>query len=202
MTQFLETDDGQRLEAAWTEAEEPHAALVLCHPHPQHGGTMNAPLIAALARHLSKEGWSVLRFNFRGIGGSSGEWGGGDAELADVAAAMAAARLRELPVHLAGWSFGAATALRWQAAETDAAPYVGIAPPVASDLTPRLPDPASLPEAPRTLILGDRDQFTPVDDLAAYAGSIGARLEVLKGSDHFFHFRDMRVAELVAEALR
>ncbi len=201
---MLTTDDGERLEAVWSLPTEPHAALVLCHPHPQHGGTMNAPLIAALARHMTREGWAVLRFNFRGVGDSTGTWGGGEAEVADVAAAVRAVRSRHpgLPTHLAGWSFGAATALRWQAAAGDNSPYVGIAPPVDSDLTPRLPSPEDLAAANRTLILGDRDQFTTVDDLAAYAEAIGARLEVMKGSDHFFHFRDVRVAELAAAALQ
>ncbi len=201
---MLTTDDGERLEATWSLPTDPQAVLVLCHPHPRHGGTMNAPLIAALARHLSREGWAVLRFNFRGVGASTGSWSGGEAEVADVAAAVRAARTRHprLPAHLAGWSFGAATALRWQARSGNTSPYVGIAPPVASELTPRLPDPETLAPAARTLILGDRDQFTPVDDLAAYAESIGARLEVMKGSDHFFHFRDVRVAELTAAALR
>ncbi len=187
----------------WSLPTDPHAALVLCHPHPQHGGTMSAPLIAALARHLTGAGWAVLRFNFRGVGSSTGEWGGGEAEIADVAAAVRAARVRHprLPTHLAGWSFGAATALRWQAGAGDGMPYVGIAPPVASDLTPALPAPGELAPASRTFVLGDRDQFTPIDDLRAYAESIGAVLEVMKGSDHFFHFRDARVAEIVVAAL-
>lgn len=200
---MLTTDDGAQLETIWSLPTEPHAALVLCHPHPQHGGTMNAPLIAALARLLTKEGWAVLRFNFRGVGGSSGSWGGGEAEVNDVAAAMRAAQARHprLPIHLAGWSFGAATALRWQGAGGDTSPYVGIAPPVASELTPPLPAPGELAAAPRTLIIGDRDQFASVEELRAYAEAIGARLEVLKGSDHFFHFRDVRLAEIAVAAL-
>ncbi len=200
----LHTEDGVSLEAVWSEPEgEPRAALVLCHPHPQHGGTMNAPLITGVARHLTRDGWAVLRFNFRGVGESTGVWSGGEGEVHDVAAAVAAAAADrpELPRHLAGWSFGAAMALRWQALHADDGPYVGIAPPVASELTPPLPDPAALRPASRHFVIGDRDQFTTIDELRAYAERIGAGLDVMKGSDHFFHFRDVRLAELVAAAL-
>ncbi len=200
----ITTSDGLSLEAAWTRPGDPDRVLVLCHPHPQQGGTMNAPLIAALARHLSAAGWAVLRFNYRGIGSSQGQSSGGTGEVSDVAAAVdaAAAAHPDLSLDLVGWSFGAATALRWQARTASALRYVGIAPPVASQYTPPLPPPEGLAATTRTFIIGDRDQFTTTDDLGAYARSIGAGLEVIKGSDHFFHFRDAKVAELVAGALR
>ncbi len=200
----LTTVDGEQLEAAWSVPDDPHAALVLCHPHPRHGGTMSAPLIEAVARSLLQDGWAVLRFNFRGIGASTGTWGGGVAEISDVAAAVdaAGAAFPGLTLGLAGWSFGAATALRWQARTRSALPFVGIAPPVTSNLTPVLPDPERLAPAPRTFVLGDRDQFIAVGDLEAYAAAVGAGLEVIEGSDHFFHFREAQVAALVAEGLR
>jgi alpha/beta superfamily hydrolase len=68
-------------------------------------------------------------------------------------------------------------------------------------MTPRLPPAEALAPAPRTFILGNRDQFVPVGELERYAGSIGASLRVLPGSDHFFSFREERVAEIVAVAL-
>jgi alpha/beta superfamily hydrolase len=145
----------------------------------------------------------VLRFNFRGVGGSSGRWSDGEGEINDVAAAVAAARARHpgLRQGIAGWSFGAATSLRWMSRDGAALPWVGIAPPVASSLTPPLPGPAQLKPAPRTFILGDRDQFIGVDELRVYSDSVGGTLHILGGSDHFFYFREERVGGLVASAL-
>ena len=198
------TGDGEGLEGRWDGPSDPDAAVVLCHPHPEHGGTMTVPLIAAVARALAAGGGAVLRFNFRGVGSSTGRFGGGVAEVDDVAAAVAEARLTHpaLPLGLAGWSFGAATALRWQARDGDDSPYVGIAPPLSRESTPALPAAAALAPARRRFVLGDRDQFVTVDELQGYADSIAAELVVMRGSDHFFHFRDQRVAELVADGLR
>jgi alpha/beta superfamily hydrolase len=72
---------------------------------------------------------------------------------------------------------------------------------VASPRSPALPAAHELEDSHRTFIVGNRDQFVTVDDLAAYALSIGARIEVLDGSDHFFYFREERVAAAVADAL-
>jgi alpha/beta superfamily hydrolase len=193
-TTTIETADGVELEARWDRPEIPHAAVVFCHPHPQYGGTMHAPLMARVTKELVQRGFAVLRFNFRGVGGSTGIWGGGDAEAGDVGAAMDAARKTELPVNLAGWSFGSAVSLRWQAISGDMSPWVGIAPPVGIYELP-----AVLAPARRTIIIGDRDQFVTVEEVEAYAATIGARVELLAGSDHFFTFRHRSVAEIMAE---
>lgn len=192
------------LEGRWDEPDTAHTSLVFCHPHPQHGGTMSAPLMHKVTKHLVSHGFAVLRFNFRGVGASTGAWGGGGEEVDDVEAAVGAALQRQpqLPTALAGWSFGAATALAWQARTGDTMPFAGIAPPVRSDLVERLPDPADLRAAPRRFVLGDRDQFVTVTELEAYAASIGASVSVIPGSDHFFYFREQQVADLVAEHVR
>ncbi len=204
MTTFdLTTADGLRLEARWDVADDPLGTVVLCHPHPLHGGTMTAPLMGAITDVLVEHRLSVLRFNFRGVGGSEGSHGGGEAELLDIDAATdaAAAAYQDLPSALSGWSFGAATALRWSAVRRSARPYVGVAPPVRSELTPWLPAPDELEPAHRSFVVGERDQFVPVADLEAYARAIGAAVHVIAGSDHFFYFRERRVGELVAADL-
>jgi uncharacterized protein len=201
----LETSDGLTLESAWSRPHgDAYGVAVVCHPHPLQGGTMNAPLVRALAGRLADAGFHVLRFNFRGVGRSEGGWGGGEGEVLDVGAAVEAARAAHpnTPFALAGWSFGAVVALRWQAHSGDTSPYAGIAPAVVESLSMELPPAPALAPARRLLILGDRDRFCAVDDLAVYAEAIGARLEVLAGSDHFFVFRDMEVGRLVADHFR
>jgi alpha/beta superfamily hydrolase len=198
------TADGLLLEARWDlPASEAGGVAVLCHPHPLQGGTMSAPLLGAVCRSLTDRGFAVLRFNFRGVGRSEGTWGGGEAEVGDVAAAVAAARdvMPGLPVGIAGWSFGAVASLRWQARDGSRIPWVGIAPPLRLSTGGTLPEPASLEPAPRLIVHGDRDQFTPVDPLRDYAASIGSAFEVLRGSDHFFALREGVVGGIVAAHL-
>lgn len=196
------TEDGLALETAWSgPASDATNLVVLCHPHPQQDGTMNAPLMRSLANRLADRGFRVLLFNFRGVGHSEGGWSGGDGEVRDVAAAVAFAREAHphLRFGLAGWSFGAVTALRWQSKHGDASPYVGVAPALAYDPSLRMPATDELPPARRLFILGDRDQFCGVEELTTYAAGIGAHLEVFPGSDHFFVFRDVAVGNRMAD---
>ncbi|NNL70568.1 MAG: alpha/beta hydrolase [Acidimicrobiia bacterium] len=197
----IEPATGPALEARWDRPAAAAGAVVFCHPHPQHGGTMTAPLMHKVTKGLVEGGLAVLRFNFRGVGLSDGSWDGGIGEIDDVAAAVARAGDDEpaLPLGLAGWSFGAVTGLAWQARTGDATPYGGIAPPVRTEYAERLPTPGDLAPARRLFILGDRDQFATVDELGDYAAAAGGSLEVLAGSDHFFYFREERVAALLIE---
>jgi len=196
----IATSDGLHLEAQWDLPEgAPRMAVVLCHPHPLMSGSMDAPLIRGVGSRMASAGFAVLRFNFRGVGNSEGGWGGGTAEIEDVAAAVRSSdeTYPDLPGGVAGWSFGAHTALRWQARSDDSRPYGGIAPPVSLTGGGDLPLPVALPPAERLFVIGDRDQFTPAGDLEAYAAETGARFEIMAGSDHFFAFRDRQVADLL-----
>jgi alpha/beta superfamily hydrolase len=191
----LETDDGNTLEAIIDKPDVPIGTVVLCHPHPLHGGTMRAPLLTAIADRAVGAGYRVVRFNFRGVGVSTGEFGDGIDELGDVSAAMTYASRFDDPVQgICGWSFGAATALRWQAHTASSVPYVGIAPPVTSPLAPSLPGSLDLANAHRRFIIGTRDQYIEPPTLAAYAASIGAEFLEYKATDHFFVFRYERLA--------
>ncbi|MDQ4126015.1 MAG: alpha/beta hydrolase, partial [Actinomycetota bacterium] len=115
----LRSRDGLALEAALDAPGSPKAVLVFCHPHPQMGGTMNAPLLTAVRDEMLARGWAVLRFNFRGIGASEGVSGTGVDEVADAggAADYAADAFPGLPRALAGWSFGGAVAVRLAATD-------------------------------------------------------------------------------------
>jgi len=189
----ITTSDGVTLEVRIDSPDAPERLTVFCHPHPLHGGSMNAPLMIAVTQRLVERGHSVFRFNFRGTGESSGSHDSGDAEQHDVAAAIEHAGSGELPLGLAGWSFGAGTALRWLAAAGSTIPYVGIA-PAAEDL------PSELPEGSKRIILGDRDQVINGEAVRTYAETMGIELVVTPG-DHFFHGRGKKIGDFVGEGL-
>lgn len=163
---------------------------------------MRHPILGAIAKEALAARLVTVRFNFRGVGESTGNHDDGIAEVSDVAA-VADFVERELPplVGIAGWSFGAAVSLIWHARSASMVPYVGIAPPVSSPLSPALPSPEGLVDARRTFIVGERDQFVDVDRLAVYAGTIGADLSIYKGSDHFFVFKHERLASDVVASI-
>lgn len=195
MTERLElaASDGETLEARIDSPNRPQWITVFCHPDPMQDGTMNAPLMIAVAGKLNERGHAVLRFNFRGTGRSTGSHDHGEAERLDVTAAIDLARSRDLPLRLAGWSFGAGVALHWLADNDSTIPYVGIAPP---------PDglPGELPSGPKRIILGTRDQVVNRDALVDYAAQHSIDL-VLTPGDHFFHGRGKKVGDLVGQGL-
>jgi len=197
----IQTSDGLSLEARWDDADDPKGiVVVLCHPHPLDGGTMNVPLLQTVTGSLRAAGIHVLRFNFRGVGASEGAWGKGTAETRDVAAAVEAADLA-FPDHrigIAGWSFGATTSLRWQIDSGSELPWVGIAPGIRPYRDSTAPDPTQLYPADRLIIIGDRDQFSSLHAMEQFAHRANAQLEVLRGSDHFFYHREELVGSLVA----
>lgn len=163
---------------------------------------MTHPILGAIAKTLTSTGFTTVRFNFRGVGESTGTHDDGVGELSDVAS-VAGLIDDELPPMsgITGWSFGAAMALLWQAKFHSTIAYVGIAPPVESALTPDLPVPTALASADRLFIVGERDQFVDVPKLNAYAHTINADISIYRGSDHFFVFKHERLADDVAAFL-
>jgi len=154
---------------------------------------MNAPLMISVTGQLVERGHSVLRFNFRGTGESSGTHDFGDAEQNDVAAAIEHAGGSGLPLGLAGWSFGAGTALGWLAAAGSTIPYVGIA-PAAETMPPELP------EGSKRINLGDRDQVIDGAAVQTYAEKMGFELVMTPGY-HFFHVRGKKIGDIVGQGL-
>jgi alpha/beta superfamily hydrolase len=198
-----ESLDGLRLEAEVDGPGEPGAVIVVCHPHPQMGGTMSAPLLLALRDAFVAKGWAVLRFNFRGIGKSEGVSGTGIKEVADARGALGAARTRspEVPCAIVGWSFGAAVAVRAAAEASDLAACVGIAPAVTErpGITAGLPDPDTIELAMPTLFLcGSNDELVSEADARAWVEQVPAtRLVVLRGANHFFWAKYEDLSETV-----
>lgn len=201
-TLTIRSRDDLKLEAALDDPGDPRAALVLCHPHPQMGGTMEAPLLLALVDALVPDAWAVLRFNFRGIGDSEGESSTGEAEVADALGAIdfISERLPDKRVAIAGWSFGGAVAVRASEEAPDLAACVGIAPAVKpkEGITAGLPEPSGLRASfPRLIICGANDHLVDPGDCNAWAEAANARVEVMKGANHFFWGKYEDLAEAV-----
>ena len=201
------TRDGVSLEGELREADgAPRGTAVLCHAHPRHGGSKDHPILWAIRNDLAaKRHLTVLGFNFRGVMGSGGTYGGGEAELADVAAAVDRVRREsEGPTVLVGWSFGAWLSLRHALGDPRVGALALIGIPVAAELTiarplPTLEELESL-SAPVLLVTGDGDTICPVDDLANLERWIPrAERLVLEGTDHFFARRERELAERVGE---
>jgi alpha/beta superfamily hydrolase len=165
--------------------DPPRGIALICHPHPQHGGTMHNKVAYMLARSFIGLGVAAMRFNFRGVGASQGSFDDGIGET-DDAIAMAAwlrARWPGLPLYLGGFSFGAAVASRAVAAVQPAA-LVTVALPVS-----RLDDAITGLELPWLLVHGSEDELIDLDTLIAWLNrrAPGPVLDVVTGADHFFH---------------
>jgi uncharacterized protein len=117
-----------RLEALLREPPALIAAAVVCHPHPLYGGTMNNNVVYRLAKALVDGGVAVLRFNFRGVGASTGRYGEGAGEEEDARDALAflAARHPGLPLWTTGVSFGARVGLTVGAAQARVAKLLAV----------------------------------------------------------------------------
>jgi alpha/beta superfamily hydrolase len=196
----IPSTDGVVLEGEWAPAADAVAAAVLCHPHPQYGGSMRAGLMGELFRALPPAGVAALRVNVRGVEGSTGTWAEGVGEFHDVRAALAEVAARvppTLPVWMVGWSFGGDLALSVRDARVHG--WCAIAPPLRSG-----PDPAGVGTdgRPVHLVLGERDDLVPPAPLVTRAASwSGATVTVVAGADHFFVGRWTAVVEAVLTAV-
>ncbi len=117
-----------QLEAILRAPEAPRAAAVVCHPHPRGGGTMNNNVVYRLAKALVDGGVAALRFNFRGVGASTGTYADGLGEEDDARAALdfLAARHPDLPLWMAGFSFGARVGLSVGAGDARVGKLLGV----------------------------------------------------------------------------
>jgi uncharacterized protein len=177
----------------------PNAAVV-CHPHPMYGGSMDNNVVEAVLEALWQRHLATLRFNFRGVGNSEGEYDGGEGELDDVRGAVAfvAGKAGLKSVMLAGYSFGASVSLRAGLTDPAVDRLVLVALPVAQMIGPSDSSSKSV-----LLVSGDRDSYSPVEALRTLARNLGsrARLEILAGADHFFGGYEARLSALIAAAL-
>lgn len=189
--QFFLNGPAGRIEARLMRASEKgnhNAVAVVCHPHPLYDGSLHNKVTYTLSRTLSQMGVPALRFNFRGVGESEGEYANGIGETEDLLAVIAEAR-RLYPnreVWLAGFSFGAYISLR-VARKAEVSQLITVAPPVNFFEFQRI----KAPQCPWLLIQGDADEVVPCEDVLEWAGNLqpGPQVKVLEGVGHFFHRR-------------
>lgn len=167
--------------------------VILCHPHPLYNGSMKDFIIVSLEQELLRHGFATLRFNFRGVGNSTGKFNQGVGEVRDVLGALAYLRTRRevdaTRLYVVGYSFGARVGLAAVAEDETVQAYVGIGFPLSVEN--RTWDPAELirrATAPLLFISGDRDQFSRPADLQALIPLAPQRVQVqvIEGASHFF----------------
>jgi hypothetical protein len=177
-----------KLEALLEEPEDqdPNRAVLVCHPHPQFGGTMHNKVVYRIARGLRRAGAVVLRFNYRGVNLSEGKYDNAVGEVEDARAALAVLRSRYpgLPFSLAGFSFGSRIVLKL-GCETGGATQV-----IAVGFPANLSDSQALGQCPlpKVFIVSKNDQFCAIPAMEAYFDALPEPKELIwvAAADHFF----------------
>jgi uncharacterized protein len=169
---------------------------VVCHPHPQFGGTMDNKVVQTLARALVQLGYLSVRFNFRGTGASQGAWDAGRGEVDDALAVVHAQRQAQLPLVLAGFSFGAyvasQAASRLQGAES-AERLILVGPAVQNFTVAPVP-------ADSLVVHGESDDVVPLSAVFDWARPQQLPVTVLPGAGHFFHGQLAVLKQIVLNA--
>ncbi|MEQ1526586.1 MAG: alpha/beta hydrolase [Gallionella sp.] len=169
----------------------PTAIVVVAHPLPTMGGTMDNKVVTTLTKAFVELGYVTLRFNFRGVGASEGEYDDGNGETLDAIAAANFLRneFPDLPLLLAGFSFGGYVQAR-AAAELNPRQLILIAPAVGRFAMPHVP-------ANTLLVHGDLDEVVSLDDLLHWAQPQHLAVVVLAGAGHYFHGRLVQLKQVV-----
>jgi uncharacterized protein len=176
---------------------------VVCHPHPLYGGSMYNNVVDAVLAAMWKKEWATLRFNFRGVGASEGEHGGGVGEAEDAAAAVAYLTsqpgIREDGAVLAGYSFGSIAAMAAASKIANLGALVLVALPLKMADVRALKDFAG----PIVMAAGDGDMYCPATQLEALHKELGARaqLRIIPGADHFFGGFEVELADAIESML-
>jgi alpha/beta superfamily hydrolase len=192
MPELIINGPGGRIEARYHHEPKSDSPIALIlHPHPQFGGTMNNQVVYTLYHTFAARGFSVLRFNFRGVGRSQGVWDGGPGELADAASALDWLQLVKPDAKtcwIAGVSFGTWIAMQLLMRRPEIDGFICVAPPTnLYDFSFLAPCPSS-----GLMINGDKDRVVPTSSVAEMSGKIktqkGIKIthEIIPGANHFF----------------
>jgi alpha/beta superfamily hydrolase len=175
-------------------------AVIVCHPHPLYGGSMDNNVVYSLSETLTQASFVSFKFNFRGVGGSQGEFGQGIGEQEDVEAAISfISTVKEVDskrIGLAGYSAGAGFALPVGFKDARIKALAAVSPPLPMfdfDFLKGCPK-------PKLLISGSRDNFTPADQFLEFCRNLPEpnECEIIEGTDHFWWGYESRLAAKVA----
>ena len=181
-----------RLEGRYHQSKKPDAPIaIVLHPHPLHGGNMNNRVVFIMFNNFVERGFSVLRFNFRGVGRSQGTFDNGVDELSDAAYAfdwMQQFNSNSPFCWIGGYSFGALISMQLMMRRPEIEGFVSISPPAGTeDFSFLAPCPSS-----GLIIHGDKDTHVPLDAVKKLAQkldgqkNISVNLSIVKGADHFY----------------
>lgn len=181
----------------------PRGLAVIAHPHPLMGGTMDNKVVHTLVRAFVAQGWQTVRFNYRGVGASEGDWDEGRGEVLDMLAVVAHHRtdpaLRQAPLALAGFSFGgyiaAEAAQRLSAQGEVPGPLVLISPATTKFTVPEVP-------AQTLVVEGELDDVVPLPSILDWARPQGLPITVVPGAGHFFHGQLGTLKQIVLRHLK
>jgi len=174
----------------------PRAVALVAHPHPLYGGTLDNKVTQTLATTLAGVGCAALRMNFRGVGGSEGvhDEGRGETDDMEILARYALERFGQLPLYLAGFSFGCFVQYRMS---------LRLPPQRLVFVAPALKRFPMGEVAPGTLVIhGELDDTAPLADALDWARPQNLPICVVPGADHFFHRRLAVIRQLVEMACR
>jgi alpha/beta superfamily hydrolase len=174
---------------------------VVCHPHPLFGGTLDNKVVYTLARSFHDLGVPTIRFNFRGVGKSAGSFADGIGETEDTLAVIASGREKwpGAELWLAGFSFGAAVAIR-AAASGDPARLVAVAPAIKRVSL----EGVAVPSCPWLIVQGDADELVDAQETIEWARPLAnpPQIALLSGVEHFFHGKLNELREAVTAFAR
>jgi hypothetical protein len=180
----------------------PLGLAVVCHPHPQGGGTLDNKVAQTIARACIDVGWASVRFNFRGVGASEGAWDDGRGEVDDALAVIDAWRRRDefagKPLVLGGFSFGgyvAVEAAARLAADAGLRRLVLVAPSVEKQTVCDVP-------ADTIVVHGENDELVSLAALFAWARPQSLSVIVFPGVGHFFHGQIASLKKVLVRELR
>jgi alpha/beta superfamily hydrolase len=181
--------------------DERPATIIICHPHPLHGGTMHNKVVTILERSMRELGLRTMRFNFRGVGESEGEHDDGYGETDDLFAVAEWVR-RTRPddsLWLGGFSFGSYITLR-AALNLDIGQLISIAPPTDKYAF----DCLNHPDCPWLVVQGDEDDVVNIDSVRAWVDCLTPPpdLVIMEEAGHFFHRRLMDLRGLLKNGVR
>src|SRR3954465_2646058 len=196
-----------RLEGRYHHSKLPNAPIALMlHPHPQHGGTMNNKAVYSLYQAFQGQGFSVLRFNFRGVGRSQGKFDRGEGELSDAAAALdwlQSWNQNAAQCWIAGFSFGAWIGMQLLMRRPEIGGFISVAPPANVYAFSFLaPCPSS-----GLIVQGDQDTVVPQEAVGKLIQKLShqrgnkVRYKVIPGGTHFFNEHLDQLAGAVDEYL-